>query len=64
MADVRIVVDGSVWGFTPLNEDAKHFFRVALETESWQWLGNALVVDYRPALELRQLLIDEGFSLQ
>ena len=61
-ADFRIENHGSVWTFTPLNDDARHFLRVGVETESWQWLGESLGVDHRPAMMLREQLIEEGFS--
>lgn len=61
--DFRIESHGSVWGFTPLNDDARHFVRVAVETESWQWMGNSLILDHRVAVQFREQLIEEGFSL-
>lgn len=62
-ADIRVTREGTIWTFTPLNEDARRFFREHLQTEPWQWLGESLCVDHRPAMELHQHLIDEGFSL-
>ena len=64
MADIRIEDLGTMWSFTPLNEDAKKFFRDSLGIEPWQWLGDVLMVDHRPARQLCEYLVDEGFSLQ
>jgi len=64
MADIQILDHGTIWTFEPLSADAKNFFKTELETEGWQWMGPRLCVDHRPAMMLREHLIDNGFSLQ
>ena len=63
-ADFRIVDHGSVVSFTPLSLDAQTFTDTELQIVGWQWMGSAFSVDRRIALELREVLVDAGFSLQ
>lgn len=62
-ADFEIIPDGTVWLFRPLNDDARKFARERIQIEDWQWLGTGFAVEHRYAIELRQILIDEGFIL-
>lgn len=61
--DFHIEDHGTVWLFQPLSEAAKTFLEEEVESGPWQWLGDFLYVDRRPAIALREVLIDEGFSL-
>lgn len=63
-ADFQIVDHGSVVSFTPLNLDAHTFCDTELLIEAWQWMGRGFSVDRRIALDLREVLVDAGFSLQ
>jgi hypothetical protein len=38
---------GSIWQFFPLSQKASDWIDEHVETESWQWMGNSLVVDWR-----------------
>jgi hypothetical protein len=63
-ADIRVENHGTVWIFTPLSESAKLFFDEELDgVESWQWMGNSIIVDHRPARLFYGILVDNGFSL-
>ena len=38
---------GSIWQFFPLSQKASDWIDENVETESWQWVGNSRVVDWR-----------------
>lgn len=56
---VQVTDNGTTWSFRPLDADAKRIMTEELQTESWQWLGDTLVVDHRPARYLCQHLADD-----
>jgi hypothetical protein len=60
--DILIRSEGTVWIFCPLTVDAKRFLG-QLDTEPWQWLGNALVVDHGVAAGFIQVLLDAGLEV-
>jgi len=70
IADFRIVDHGSLWGFTPLTNDAKHFIKIAVKAKSWQWIGGrssvdgTLMVDLQPARSLLEILKSECFIIE
>jgi hypothetical protein len=64
MADVRIENHGTVWLFTPLSERAKALFQGDMETETWQWLGESLGIDHRPARTLAAQLVEAGLEVE
>ena len=53
---------GSVWRFTPVSESAKEKTK-EFGLQSWQFLGESFVIDWRPAQQLVDILRDEGFDL-
>lgn len=61
--DVRLIDEGTLIGFTPLTEVAQDWFRLNVESEDWQWMGNTLWVDHRLARDLMQAVVDEGLEL-
>lgn len=62
--DFEVIDEGSVWVFRPLTETAKGFADMELGLEPWQrWAGGSFVIDQRPARDLVQALIDEGFEV-
>jgi hypothetical protein len=63
-ADFQMVNHGSVVSFTPLNVDARTFVDRELEIEGWQWMADSFSVDHRSALQLCEVLVDAGFSIQ
>lgn len=48
-ADILIRDHGSMWSFTPQSDEAGAYMREGVQTESWQWSGETLMVDHRPA---------------
>jgi len=50
--DVVIVPDGSVVLSQLLTDDARAFVEEHVATESWQWLGDSLAVEFRYAENL------------
>lgn len=62
-ADVVCEDHGSIIMFQPLSESARLFFKEDVQSEAWQWMGNGLCLDRRAALQFREILIDNGFSL-
>ena len=66
--DFQIVDHGNVVVFTALNLDAEIFARNGSipSTEDWQWVRGVekgFAVDRRMALTVKELLIDNGFSV-
>ncbi len=64
--DFQIVDRGNVVVFTALNLDAEIFAQNELDTEGWQWargMEKGFAVDRRMALTVKELLIDNGFSV-
>jgi hypothetical protein len=61
--DVLIRNAGTVFVFCPLTQRAKEWFDVNVASESWQWFGNALVVEPRYAWALAQSLRNEGLVI-
>jgi hypothetical protein len=62
--DFRITDDGSVVGFKPVSEAALDWINENVESEPWQWLGNALWVDHRMAQPLLDGIIEAGFEVE
>lgn len=44
--------EGSVVALTPLTDAASEWLDANVQAESWQWLGNALVIDHRYAQDI------------
>jgi hypothetical protein len=63
-ADVLIRNESTVFVFCPLSAAAKAWFNENVQSEAYQWFGNALVVDHRFAWGLGQGLKDAGFVLE
>lgn len=61
--DVLVANEGTVVSFRPVSEAGKAFIEENVESESWQWLGDALVVDHRYAEPLIQGMLDDGLEL-
>lgn len=57
--DFLIRDEGTVVMFTPVSEAAKNFLRDNVQSEPWQWMGESLCVDHRPARELLHVLVNE-----
>ena len=38
---------GSIWQLFPLSQKASDWIDEHVESESWQWMGSSLVVDWR-----------------
>jgi hypothetical protein len=62
--DVLVANAGTVFTFCPLTARAKTWIDDNVQTESYQWLGNVLIVEHRYAWGLAQGMIDEGLVLQ
>ncbi len=56
---IQLTDNGSTWSFRPLDNDAKEMLQ-SIGAEPWQFLGDTLVVDHRPAQQLVQQLADDG----
>ena len=61
--DVRLSDEGSLIGFTPISEAAQDWFRLHVEAEDWQWMGDTLWIDHRFARDLMQGIVDDGLEL-
>jgi hypothetical protein len=62
--DVLVANAGTVFAFCPLTTRAKGWIDENVQTESYQWLGNVLVVEHRYAWGLAEGMIDSGLVLQ
>lgn len=55
---------GSICTFTPDNDVEKKWMSDNLETETWQWQGNSLVVDHRMAHDLVEVMQYEDINIR
>jgi hypothetical protein len=55
---IQVTNCGTVWQFRPLDDAGREFID-SLGTESWQFLGNTLVVDHRMARDMVERFQDE-----
>ena len=62
--DVLVANAGTVFVFTPLTARAREWFVENVQSEPWQWFGNALVVEHRFAWGMGQGLKDAGLVLE
>lgn len=58
-ADIVIADCGTIWTFRGATEAGRDFL-ANLATESWQWIGDRLGVDHRPARALFDHIVEEG----
>ena len=56
---IQVHNHGSVLGFTPLDQEATDFLRY-VHTEAWQWMGDTLWIDHRPARAFVAQACEEG----
>ena len=61
--DVLVRNDGTLFVFSPLTQQAQMWIDENLQTEPWQWFGNALVVEHRLAWGLALGMKDAGLVL-
>jgi len=61
--DVLVRNEGTVFVFCPLTERARAWIDENVQTEPWQWFGNALVVEHRYAWGLATGMKEAGFVL-
>lgn len=61
-ADFRVVNCGTVWQFAFLSDACRRYVKDNVGTEDWQWMGNRLCVDHRPARDFKEFLLSEGFT--
>ncbi len=47
LADVYVRSCGTLWLFLPLSQTASVWLAENVLSESWQWLGNSLLVEWR-----------------
>lgn len=62
--DVLVRNEGTVFVFCPLTSAAKQWVEENVQSEPWQWFGNAVVVETRYAWGLAQGMKDEGLVLE
>lgn len=60
--DFTIRHDGSIFMFTPLTGICRQWIEDNVQSEGWQWFGNALCVDQHLARGLKNTLEDAGFA--
>jgi hypothetical protein len=58
--DVLVRNEGTVFIFCVLTARAKGWLEQNVDTEPWQWFGNALIVEHRYACALAKGMKDEG----
>ena len=63
--DVEVTGFGeSVLRFVPLTDAARDWFEDNVASEAWQWLGHALVVDHRLAVDLLRGIDAAGLRVE
>jgi hypothetical protein len=62
--DIDVVDLGTIWSFRPVSDEGKQWIKENVFSEPWQWLGSVLGVDRRMALELYDIMCQEGLSVR
>jgi virulence-associated protein VagC len=62
--DVTVRDEGTVVVITPVSRRAKAWIENNLQAESWQWIGDAMVVERRYAAELGDAMRGEGLVVE
>jgi hypothetical protein len=62
--DVEIVNHGSIVAFHLLSKDAKTFVEEFTDADGWQFMGNALCVDWRMAQHLAEGMLNAGLEVR
>ena len=62
--DVEVVFHGSVVAFHLLSQDAKNFVDENVAAEGWQFMGDALCVDFRFAENLAEGMRENGLEVR
>lgn len=60
---MRVTNTGSFILFEPESDEEREWIDENVETESWQWLGNALAVDSRMAFQLAEGMQADGINI-
>jgi hypothetical protein len=63
MTDFRVTNYGSVWRIEAVSPEAIAFTSDSFAIEDWQGLSENFVLDWRPARDLVQRLIAEGWRV-
>ncbi len=63
MPDIRITSHGSVALAHPVTPAGEEFLLTRVESEGWQWMGNALAVEPRYVEGLIGFAEEEGISI-
>ena len=61
--DFIIKNEGTIIVFSAQTDKAKQWLDENVHTEPWQWMGDRLCVDHRPARDLFYILRDSGFDI-
>jgi aromatic ring-cleaving dioxygenase len=62
--DLYVQNDGSIFVVHPLTPPGKKFLRHECQSESWQWLGEALSVDHHMIGAIVQVAQDQGLVVE
>jgi len=62
--DVLVRNEGTVFAFWTLTDRAQTWIDENVESESWQWFGDFLVVEHRYAWAVAVGMKDAGFILE
>lgn len=63
VTDFYVMNNGYIIIFTPDTKRAADWLNSNVQSESWQWLGNALCVEHRYADGLIELIKENGFII-
>lgn len=58
-ADIIVSDMGTVWSFRGASAAGRSFLTDEVESESWQWMADRLIVDWRPAQALLDALTND-----
>lgn len=61
--DFKIIDQGSLVGFMPLNEAAERWWEENVASEDFQWMGPVCYCEHRSASALIGALRENGFEL-
>jgi hypothetical protein len=53
-----------MFAFVPQSRTAQTWFARNVHSDPWQWMGGALMVEHRYAVDICDALLSEGFQVQ
>jgi len=56
------MIPQTVYGLTPVSEEAKQWIDDNVASEPWQWLGRSLVIENRYLADIIEGMVNDGLQ--